>query len=145
MTQDIKLAFRPDRQGMQKLLGELEAEVMEVVWERGACTARVVHEHLQQTSRSLAYSTIKTVLERLSEKRLLVRQKVDNAYVYRPASSKAEFTSRAMQRIVDSLLDSFPESVVDHLLYRFDHATPEQRSRLEPLVARVQSSHRNGG
>ncbi|HEY7358996.1 MAG TPA: BlaI/MecI/CopY family transcriptional regulator [Ktedonobacterales bacterium] len=144
MAQDIKLAFRPDRQGMQKLLGELEAEVMEIVWERGACTARVVHEHLQQTSRSLAYSTIKTVLERLSEKRLLMRQKVDNAYVYRPASSKAEFTRRAMQRIVDSLLDSFPGPVVDHFLDHFDHATPEQQSRLEHLVARVQSGQRNG-
>jgi predicted transcriptional regulator len=144
MAQDIKLAFRPDRQGMQKLLGELEAEVMEIVWERGACTARVVHEHLQQTSRALAYSTIKTVLERLSEKRLLMRQKVDNAYVYRPAFSKAEFTARAMQRIVDSLLDSFPEPVVAHFLDHFDHATPEQRTRLEHLVARAQSAHRNG-
>jgi len=144
MAQDIKLAFRPDRQGMQKLLGELEAEVMEIVWERGACTARVVHEHLQQTSRALAYSTIKTVLERLSEKRLLVRQKVDNAYVYRPAFSKAEFTARAMQRIVESLLDSFPEPVVTHFLDHFDHATPEQRTRLEHLVARAQSAHRNG-
>ncbi len=144
MAQDIKLAFRPDRRGMQKLLGELEAEVMEVVWEHGACTARVVHEQLQQASRSLAYSTIKTVLERLSEKRLLLRHKVENAYVYRPALTKAEFTTRAMQRIIDSLLDSFPEPVVDHLLYRFDHPTPEQRSRLEPLVARVQMNHRNG-
>ena len=144
MARDIKVAFRPDRQGMQKLLGELEAEVMEIVWERGACTARVVHEHLQQTSRALAYSTIKTVLERLSEKRLLMRQKVDNAYVYRPAFSKAEFTARAMQRIVDSLLDSFPEPVVAHFLDHFDHATPEQRTRLEHLVARAQSAHRNG-
>src|SRR5579859_604251 len=137
MAQDIKLAFRPERQGMQKLLGELEAEVMEVVWEHGACTARIVHEQLQQASRSLAYSTIKTVLERLSEKRLLLRQKVENAYVYRPAFTKTEFTARAMQRIVDSLLDSFPEPVVDHFLDRFDHATPEQRSLLEHLVARV--------
>jgi predicted transcriptional regulator len=145
MAQDIKLAFRPDRQGMQKLLGELEAEVMEIVWERGACTARVVHEHLQQTSRSLAYSTVKTVLERLSEKSLLLRQKVENAYVYRPAFSKAEFTTRAMQRIVDSLLDSFAEPVVDHFLDRFDQATPEQRTRLERLVARVQADHHRNG
>ncbi len=144
MPQDIKLAFRPDRQGMQKLLGELEAEVMEVVWTRGACTARVVHEHLQQTSRSLAYSTVKTVLERLSEKHLLVRQKVDNAYVYRPAASKTEFTERAMRRIVDSLLDSFPEPVFDYFLTQIDHATPEQRSRLEHLVARTRAAQRNG-
>ena len=82
MAKEIKLAFRPDRQGMQKLLGELEAEVMEVVWEQGACTARAVHEHFQQTRRPLAYSTVKTVLERLSEKRLLLRAKVENA---RPA------------------------------------------------------------
>ncbi len=144
MAQDIKLAFRPDRQGMQKLLGELEAEVMEVVWERGACTARTVHEHFRQTNRSLAYSTVKTVLERLSEKHLLLRSKVEHAYVYRPAFSKAEFTNQAMQRIVDSLLDSFAEPVVDHLLYRFAHATPEQRARLEPLVSRVRAVYRSG-
>jgi predicted transcriptional regulator len=144
MAPDIKVAFRPDRQGMHKLLGELEAEVMEIVWARGPCTARAVHEQVQQTSRPLAYSTVKTVLERLSEKRLLLRQKEENAYVYRPALSKAEFTTCAMQRIVDSLLDSFAEPVVDHFLERFDHATPEQRSRLEHLVARAQLNHRNG-
>ena len=144
MAQDIKVAFRPDRQGMRKLLGELEAEVMEIIWQRGACTARVVHEQFQQTSHPLAYSTVKTVLERLSEKRLLLRQKVEHAYVYRPALSKAEFTTHAMQRIVDSLLDSFAEPVVDHFLDRFDHATPEQRSRLAHLVARAQLDQRKG-
>jgi predicted transcriptional regulator len=142
MAQEIKLAFRPDRQGMHKLLGELEAEVMEVVWAHGACTARAVYEQFRQTSRTLAYSTVKTVLERLSEKKLLRRSKVENAYVYHAAFSKSEFTNRAMQRILDSLLDSFAEPVVDHLLYRLDHATPEQRARLEPLVARVQAEGR---
>ena len=144
MAHDIKLAFRPDRQGMHKLLGELEAEVMEIVWEQGACTARLVHEQLQQASRPLAYSTVKTVLERLSEKHLLSRQKVDNAYVYRPAYSKSEFTARAMQRIVDSLFDSFGEPVLDHFLEHLDRASPEQRARLEVLVARSQNNHHNG-
>jgi predicted transcriptional regulator len=141
MAHDIKLAFRPDRQGMQKLLGELEADVMEIVWEHGACTARVVHEQLQQARRPLAYSTVKTVLERLAEKHLLMRQKVENAYVYRPEYSKSEFTTRATQRILDSLFDSFGEPALDHVLNRLDRASPEQRARLELLVSRAQSNH----
>jgi predicted transcriptional regulator len=142
MAQDIKLAFRPDRQGMQKLLGELEADVMEIVWAHGACTARVVHEQLQQASRPLAYSTVKTVLERLSEKHLLLRQKVEHAYVYRPSSSKSEFTARATQRILDSLFESFGESALDHVLNRLDCASPEQRARLELVMSRSQGTHK---
>jgi predicted transcriptional regulator len=141
MAQEIKLAFRPEREGMRKLLGELEADVMEIVWEHAACTARAVHAQLQQASRPLAYSTVKTVLERLSEKHLLIRQKVANAYVYRPAWSKTEFTTRATQRILDSLFESFGEPVLDHVLNRLDRASPEQRARLELLVSRAQNTH----
>jgi predicted transcriptional regulator len=142
MAQDIKLAFHPERQGMHKLLGELEAEVMEIVWAQEACTARMVHAQLQQASRPLAYSTVKTVLERLSEKRLLLRQKVELAYVYRPATSKTEFTAGAMRRILDSLFESFGEPVLEHVLTRLDRASPEQRARLEVLVRQSGNNHR---
>ncbi len=46
-------------------LGELEHEVMQLVWSKGPITAENVREHLK---RPLKESTVRTVLRRLEDK-----------------------------------------------------------------------------
>ncbi len=79
------------------MLGELESQVMEVVWARGAATVREVHEAVNR-QRPLAYTTIMTVMTRLAEKGILRRELVEGAYVYRPAEPRAAFEARAASR-----------------------------------------------
>ncbi|MGH2544316.1 MAG: BlaI/MecI/CopY family transcriptional regulator, partial [Ardenticatenaceae bacterium] len=53
---------------LEKLLGELELAVMEVVWEQAPVTVRDVLTQLNQGERDLAYTTVLTVMRRLAEK-----------------------------------------------------------------------------
>ena len=72
-------------------LGHLEIAVMEILWTRGQAN---VHDVIQKLSRSLAYTTVMTTLDRLYKKGLLVRRKEDRAFVYSPRWSRQEWEQK---------------------------------------------------
>ena len=101
--------FRPDRPGIRKVLGDLEAEIMELIWAQPqgqGTTVREVFEALY-ARRRIAYTTVMSTMKRLAKKHLLRAVKVDQAYVYYPQLTQDEFVSRFVGRILDDLLVSF--------------------------------------
>ncbi len=83
--------------------GELEANVMDVLWDRGGwLTPGEVHETLS-AERPLAYTTVMTILVRLWQKGRLERQRDGRAYAYRPLQSREEHAAARMaQLLVDA-------------------------------------------
>lgn len=74
--------------------GELEAAIMDVVWEAAdAVTVRDVLDALRDT-RDPAYTTVQTVMDILRNKGWLEREKDGRAYRYRPTASRQEYTAR---------------------------------------------------
>jgi predicted transcriptional regulator len=65
-------------------LGELEGAVLEAVWEQGEATVRELYARVGEPRR-LAYTTILTVVQRLTKKGLLVRQPVLKPHTYTAA------------------------------------------------------------
>ena len=108
--------FDPRKKGLRKILGDLEADVMEELWARGQATVRDVHEGLAAADRELAYTTVMTVMSRLADKGLLEKQKDGAAYVYIPAVSKEEFTRRTVGTVLSELLDDFTAPVMSQFL-----------------------------
>src|SRR5881409_2704672 len=97
--------FRPDRPGIRKVLGDLEAEIMELIWARPTDqgpTVRDVFETLYERRR-LAYTTVMNTMARLARKNLLRVEKKDQAYVYYPTLSQDAFVSRFVGRILEDL------------------------------------------
>src|SRR5258706_14199477 len=87
--------IRTDRPGIRKVLGDLEAEIMELIWSHPAdqgITVRDVFEVLYERRlsesaderRRIAYTTVMNTMTRLAQKQLLRVEKVDQAYVYYP-------------------------------------------------------------
>lgn len=101
--------FRPDRPGIRKVLGDLEAEIMELIWARPAdrgTTVRDVFEALYQ-HRNIAYTTVMNTMARLARKKLLRVEKAEQAYIYHPQLTREEFISGFVSRILEDLLVSF--------------------------------------
>lgn len=101
--------FRPDRPGVRKVLGDLEAEIMELVWSRSSepgTTVRDVFEVLYERRR-IAYTTVMSTMSRLARKKLLRVETGEHAYVYYANFSEQEFVSRFVGRILEDLLVSF--------------------------------------
>jgi predicted transcriptional regulator len=102
-----QFTFDPWKKGLRKILGDLEADVMEAIWALGRATVHDVHQRLADAHRELAYTTVMTVMSRLAEKGLLEKRKDGAAYVYMPAASKEEFTKRTVGTVLSELLDDF--------------------------------------
>ncbi len=137
MSEELDIGtFRPDRPGIRKVLGDLEAEIMELIWARPAgqgTTVRDVFEVLYER-RHLAYTTVMNTMTRLARKQLLRVEKVDQAYVYYPAFTQQEFVSRFVSRILDDLLVNFSGVTLERLQAL---AGPQAATRAQQLLNEI--------
>jgi BlaI family transcriptional regulator, penicillinase repressor len=79
-------------------LGDLEREVMQLVWTSEPITAEVIRERL---SRPLKESTVRTVLRRLEEKGFVTHSVSGRTFVFRAAEARGRVAARAVRRLVD--------------------------------------------
>ncbi len=81
-------------------LGELEQEVMDVVWSRSSATAEACREALAER-RPMKDSTVRTVLRRLEEKGYVMHDLDGRTFVYRATEPRRHVAARAVQGIID--------------------------------------------
>ena len=96
-------------------LTRLEMRIMEIVWDRGACSIREIQEAFPERGRP-AYTTVQTTVYRLeSKKALRLVKKIGNANIFDAAISRGE----AQGRLIDELLAFFEgrtKPVMAHLV-----------------------------
>jgi BlaI family transcriptional regulator, penicillinase repressor len=90
-------------------LGDLEREVMQLVWAHGPITAEEVREKL---SRRLKESTVRTVLRRLEDKGYTQHTVDRRTYVYHAAEPRGQVAAKAVKRIVDWFCNGSIEEVL---------------------------------
>ena len=118
-------------------LGDLEREVMQLVWANGPVTAEAVRERL---SRPLKESTVRTVLRRLEDKGYTTHTVDGRTYVYQAAEPRGRVAAKAVQRIVDWFCNGSVEEV---LVGMVDTAMLDQR-QLRTLADQVAQGQREG-
>lgn len=133
--------FKPGQNGLNKMLGSLESEVMDIIWRKGCeVCVRDIFEELA-SRREIAYTTVMTIMVRLSEKKLLRKRKAGKVSFYEPALSRDEFTVNVVGNVVDSLLEDFADATMSHFLSRVGRHDRETIAKLEKLLA----EHKDGG
>ena len=81
-----------------------ELKCMKALWFEGATTVRDVHRVLQP-DHPLAYTTVLTVMDRLTRKGFLARTRRGRAHTYLPRCSFEESRSRAVSELVRTWFD----------------------------------------
>jgi predicted transcriptional regulator len=119
----------------QLMLGPLELEVMDVVWNFGASNVRDV---VGQMQRELAYTTVMTTLDRLYKKGLLGREMTERAFVYAPKLTREEWNRRRAGEMMAGFLSGPEES--RHLLLSclVDAVGPHDLQLLDELENKIQ-------
>ncbi|MEI6443982.1 MAG: BlaI/MecI/CopY family transcriptional regulator [Nostocales cyanobacterium ELA583] len=85
------MAPLPDYRPKQMSVGPLEAEILSIVWELSSATVKDVHDRiLADPNRELAYTSVTTVLRRLTEKGWLACDKHRKAFYWRPLLTKQQ-------------------------------------------------------
>ena len=99
--------------------GELQTQLMAVVWRLGDATVEQVRSNLPSRYRS-AYTTVQTVLNRLAERGLLKRTRQGNAIVYSPRLTEAEYVSRSIETTLAGASSEARQAVLAHLVGSLD-------------------------
>ncbi len=90
-------------------LGDLERDVMQIVWSSGPIASEAVRERL---SKPLKESTVRTVLRRLEEKGFVTHAVQGRTYLFEAAEPRANVAARAVRRIVDWMCNGSVEEVL---------------------------------
>lgn len=108
--------------------GALEAQVMDVLWDRGGwSTPGEVHE-VVGADRPLAYTTTMTILVRLWRKGRLDRQRDGRAYAYRPLNNREEHAGLGMSDLL-SQVNNRP-AALSHFIESLSQADRDQLRRI---------------
>lgn len=132
--------FRPSKRGLGKVLGHLEAAVMEIMWRQGEASVRDVYEVLLR-EREIAYTTVMTIMSRLADKNILQKEKKGLAYVYRPACSRDDFARSVVTEVIDGLLEDYAEVAFSHFVNRM---CEEDEIKILELERIIQERQRRG-
>jgi predicted transcriptional regulator len=116
-------------------LHELEAEVMEELWESGESSVRAVMRALNKRTRTdRAYTTYMTVMGRLHKKGLLARRRDGKADYYAPVYDRDEYMALRARAEVDDLVSQYGDVALSHFARQMASVDPARRRALQRLA-----------
>ena len=122
-------------------LGELEAVIMDRLWDWGKpALVRDVLDDLRK-DRPIAYTTVMTVMNILHRKGVLHREKLGRAWQYWPVEAREDHDARLMAEVLrsggdeDVTMRRFIERVNDEEMESLCSALADARSRRRLTVA----------
>lgn len=127
--------FALGSQGLARVLGELEARILEVVWTLGQATVKDVAAELGPEAH---VKTVMTVMNRMVEKGVLHREARGRSFVYSAVLDRERFAQQVASRVLSGLLADFGKPTLAHFVQEIP---PEQLAELERLIAERRRLH----
>lgn len=113
-------------------LGELELEILDILWEKSAVTVKDIHEELLK-KREIAYTTVMTVMSRLFEKGILRRSQVGRTYVYKPKYTRDQIAHNLIDRVKDKIFRGSVEGIFSYMLSQTS-ISPDEIHKLKLII-----------
>ena len=164
MGDDVRIpAFKLDHTGLARLFGDLEARIMEIIWQLEEATvgdvlARLGGDSSAGPSTALRqgsgqgpegasgqgyhYNTVMTVMSRLADKGVLTRRREGRAHVYAPVQDRAEFMALVSRDVAEGLLREFGALAIAQFIDAADAVDPALLAELRRRVKqKTEDSH----
>ena len=81
---------------------ESELEILQVIWKKGECTVRDVHEELVKT-KDAGYTTTLKLMQIMHDKGLVERDTTAKTHLYKAIISREQAQSTALDKILDTV------------------------------------------
>ena len=115
---------------MDIIFTDREADVMQVLWDHGACLVAEVQGHL---SDQLAYTTVLTVLRTLETKQYVGHEVAGRGHRYHALIAPQQARKSALRHLTDKLFKGSSALLMSHLVT--DQMSHEEADRLRALLA----------
>ena len=114
-------------------LGDLQFEIMKILWAHGQATVADVHGALANGA-ALAYTTVATMLRKLEGRGLVQHHNAGRTFVYRAVIAEAAVTRSMTDDLLDRVFEGSLADLVSHLLTTRE-VNRGELIRLEKLIA----------
>src|SRR5687767_12512384 len=109
-----------------------ELEIMKAIWSRGQATVREVYDGLRE-HRTVAYTTVQTMMNILETKGHLKKEPGDKAQVYVPVRPQQAVVKSMVREFVERVFDGSARPLLVHLLNE-KGLTERERRALQKLL-----------
>src|SRR5262245_45013765 len=109
-----------------------ELEIMKVIWPLERATVREVYEALRER-RTIAYTTVQTMMNILQEKGHLKKEPGERAQWYVPTRPQHAVVKSMLREFVDRVFDGSARSLLVHLV-KDRQLTERERRALQKLL-----------
>ncbi|MFO0816736.1 MAG: BlaI/MecI/CopY family transcriptional regulator [Pirellulales bacterium] len=117
---------------------DVELRILNVLWERGACTVREVHDALGDDRETQYATTVKMLLVML-DKGLVKRDEEARPLVYRAAVSREKTQKRMLSDLLDRLYAGSAKTLMMHAVAA-KKATPDELAEVRRFLDELEKS-----
>ena len=121
-------------------LSKAEWQIMNTLWQENPATARELMERLPSRV-NWAYTTVKTMLSRLVDKKALTEYKRGNTSFYKPLISQRKARSNAFKSLLDQAFNGATGPLM-HFLIEEQNLTEKQRQEIMTALQKKDSGEK---
>jgi BlaI family transcriptional regulator, penicillinase repressor len=118
-------------------LSEVELLLFKICVNKGEVIVRDVYEEMLKVE-PRNYMTIKTELDRITDKGFLTRRKLGPIFIYTPTISKAEFTLNSIEFLAERILDNDLSPMLTFFVKHKDKISNEELKQLKKLTENIE-------
>ncbi len=109
-----------------------ELAIMKVVWDLETATVRDVYERLR-ARRDIAYTTVLTMMKILEQKGYVKKERLERAFVYRPARPRQQVLGGMVREFIDRVFDGASRPMLLHLVKHTKLSDRERKALLRAI------------
>ncbi len=83
---------------------ESELEILNILWEKGPCTVRDIHEVLEKTKEA-GYTTTLKLMQIMNEKNLVKRDASNKTHIYEANISQEDTQGQLVKKMIDTVFN----------------------------------------
>ena len=91
---------------------DAELEILNVLWQRGACTVREVHQAISRAKPATGYTTVLKLMQIMSEKELVRRDESQRAHVYEARLAREQTQRQLIGDLLERAFDGSATKLV---------------------------------
>jgi predicted transcriptional regulator len=139
----VKLLILSKKKGLAPLSEELERPLMEILWTKGLMKGRDLYEEIRR-EKDIAYTTALTVLDRLSKKGFVKKDRKSGTILFTPAVSRQAYESAVTESLVQKAFEVSPDLAASAFADIFSRMPKEDLNRLEKLIEEKKNGEHQG-
>ena len=113
-------------------IGDVEMEILQIVWSRGEATVQDVLDEILR-KRRVAYTSVMTMMRNLSDKGLLKHRSEGRSYVYSAAVNPRTIKRRVLRDTVEKVFGGSPVELIQNLV-ETEKLTEEEVRELKRII-----------